>query len=106
MLLTSFNAAEMLWEYERNRFSPVVIQSPTSGLIPILYETDKTDCKPIQYGWMDGWMISFTLTPRKSDMQATTTIYLNAQTFRVFHFLMTNLEPRQGLPWPNCRSHC
>ena len=57
-------------------------------------------------GWMDGWMISFTPTPRQSDMQATTTIYIRLFKSRVSHFLKTNLEPRQGLPWPNCRSRC
>ena len=31
-------------------------------------------------GWMDGWMISFTPTPRRSDMQATTTIYIRRLT--------------------------
>jgi hypothetical protein len=50
---------------------------------------------------------SFTLTPR-NDMQDTTTIYLRSVYVHVdvFHFLKTNLEPRQGLSWPNCRSHC
>ncbi len=40
-------------------------------------------------------MMSFTLTPRQSDMQATTTIYIRVCTCIVFHFLKTNLEPRQ-----------
>lgn len=38
-------------------------------------------------------------------MQATTSIYPDVRTWRVFHFLKRNLEPRLGLPWPDCRSH-
>jgi hypothetical protein len=52
-------------------------------------------------------MISFTLTPHlNGDMQATSTIYIPVRTCRLSHFLTTNLEPRHGLPWPNCRFHC
>lgn len=39
-----------------------------------------------------------------NDMQATPTINIFVHTIRVHHFLKTNLEPRRGLPWPNCRS--
>jgi hypothetical protein len=42
-------------------------------------------------------MISFTLSPRQGDMQATTTIYIHVCTCRVFHFLKTNLEPCHDL---------
>jgi hypothetical protein len=42
----------------------------------------------IQPGWLVGWLISFTLTPRKKgDIQATTTIYLNVRTCIVHPFL-------------------
>jgi hypothetical protein len=33
-------------------------------------------------------------------------IYIRVRTCRIFHFLKTNLEPRQGLSWPNYRSYC
>jgi hypothetical protein len=45
---------------------------------------------------MGGWVISFTPTPRRSDIQATTSIYPDARIYRIFHFPKTNLEPRQG----------
>jgi hypothetical protein len=42
-----------------------------------------------------------TLTPHlDGDMQHTTTIYIPLRTCRVFNVLITNLEPRHGLPWP------
>ena len=44
-----------------------------TGLIPYKYFFFSS--RLVTLGWMDGWMISFTLTPRHtSDMQATTTI--------------------------------
>jgi hypothetical protein len=52
---------------------------------------------------MDGWMISFTLTPRySSDMQVTTTIsILVALITVVSHFLRANFMPRLGAcGWP------
>jgi transcription initiation factor TFIIIB Brf1 subunit/transcription initiation factor TFIIB len=61
-----------------------------------------------QVQWLVGWLISFTLTPRNEKRYAAylNYIYIRVRTCRVFHFLKTNLEPRQDLPWPNCRSRC
>jgi hypothetical protein len=55
-----------------------------------------------------GWLVDIIYPDpsHRSDMQATTTIYIRVRTCRVFHFLKMNLGPHQGLPWPICRSQC
>lgn len=47
---------------------------------------------------------SFTLTPHRSDMQATATIYTSRNTCSCTTS-KTNLEPRRGLSWPH-GPHC
>lgn len=79
----------------------------TDGLDFSHFVANVKEALSLDIQWLVGWLMSFTLTPRyESDMQPTTTIYVCVRTCRVYHFLKTNLEPRQGLPWPNCRSHC